>query len=58
MEDKYVMRQVDNLIYFVSLDSAEDFSKFLLDNRLNNLLYISDVVIDADDRSVIKSRYF
>jgi len=58
-EKTYVMRQVDGLIYFVSNSIAEDFDEWTArGDRGNGLRYVADVVIDAETRQVIKSRYF
>lgn len=58
METKYVMRQVDNLIYLISDDKATWLGSFNKNIDHNDLRTIADVIIDADSRVVIKARYF
>lgn len=58
METKYVMLQVDNLIYLISDDKATWLRSFNKNIDHNDLRTIADVIIDADSRVVIKARYF
>lgn len=55
----YVMRQIDNLIYFVSSSIVEDFDEWSsTPGRRSGMMYVADVVIDAETKTVVKSRYF
>jgi len=58
-EKHYVMRQVDNLIYFVSPSIVDEFDEWTAQGAMDRgMTYVADVVIDAETRKVIKSRYF
>lgn len=58
METKYVMRQVDNIIYFVSDENRSLFDEAMSIDDGQSMLYKADVVIDADTRFVRKARRF
>lgn len=57
-EPKYIMRQVDNMVYIVRDYQQEFFDDAIKDNDTAYLLRHADTVIDAEDRFVVKARKF
>lgn len=58
MESKFRLRFLDNVYYLINEDKIKDFDQAYDIGSGTRMMTLADIVIDADNRTVVKSRYF